>query len=64
MPDAEINNLVNEKQNEIEDLIQQEWDEEGGKSEEEMDLAETPKPAPTARDIPAILSLLADCETK
>ncbi|MPC88274.1 hypothetical protein E2C01_083174 [Portunus trituberculatus] len=29
-----------------------------------MDSVETPKPAPTTRDIFAILSLLAECETK
>ena len=64
--DVEINDLINDNQNSeqpIEDLIQQDLEEEKN-SEEEMDSVETPKPAPTTKDISAILSLLAECETK
>ncbi|MPC88203.1 hypothetical protein E2C01_083100 [Portunus trituberculatus] len=64
--DVEINDLVNDNQNSeqpIEDLIQQDLEEERN-SEEEMDSVETPKPAPMTKDIFAILSLLAECETK
>ena len=47
----------------IEDMIQHDLEEERN-SEEDLDSVETPKPPPTTKHISAILSLLAECETK